>query len=577
MATEGEKRIRDILVRIDGRGYKQYEFLEGEHRFPRFTLCIDHAQGDPFASPSLLRVLVPQSLARFPEETFSSSVRAIALRDFIARQFAVAIRRLIKGHRGTGHSGMMAVDAGGQEILERSACVVNDHRVEVRFVAGLPAFGRSCAGREAAAMLLEEIPRVVEASLFYAALDAAALARHLQRAEDQEALRSQLEELRLVAFVADGAVLPRASGVSEEPLTGPRVVPFTTPPELRVALETPNRGRIAGMGIPEGVTLVVGGGYHGKSTLLHALDRGVYNHIPGDGRECVVAMPNAVKIRAEDGRSVEKVDISPFISNLPLQKDTTAFSTENASGSTSQAANIVEALEYGTSLLLIDEDTSATNFMIRDARMQKLVPKSREPITPFIDQVRNLVTEHKVSSVIVLGGSGDYFDVADTVIAMTNYLPSVVTAEAHRIAQAIPTNRAAESPGRFGPIRKRAIQPQSINPYRRDRIKVSARGLKAIEFGQETIDLLNVEQLVDVSQTRVIGDIVVYAWRQGYFDEQTDLREAIERVFDDIAAQGLGVISPHKGQHPGDYALPRLQEVAMAINRLRTLMVRQLG
>ena len=569
--------LRDTLRRIDGRGYKVYQDVEGEYQFDRFVLAVDHAQGDPFAAPSLVRVRVPQRLAAFPPELFSSRVRRTALEDYITRQFAQAIRRVVKGHRGTGHSGLVAVDAGGQEILERTSCLVTEGFVEVRFVMGLPAFGRTCQGREASAMFFEEVPKLVDTSLLHASLDAATLERHVAVAEDQDALRAQLEARKLVAFVADGAVLPRASGVSEEPMKTPNLVRFASPPELRVELDAPNRGKVVGMGIPTGVTLICGGGFHGKSTLLRALDRGVYNHIPGDGREYVVCRHDAAKIRAEDGRSVEKVDISPFISNLPFQKDTSAFSTENASGSTSQAANIVEALEYGTSLLLIDEDTSATNFMIRDGRMQKLVPKSNEPITPFIDQVQNLYRQHGVSSVLVVGGSGDYFEVADTVIRLNNYLPSVVTEEAHGIAEAMPTYRTKEAPPAFGQIVQRAVIDESLDPYRRGRMKVAARGLRAIQFGEQTIDLQSVEQLVDPSQTRAIADTLVYGLRQGYFDGEVPLAQALRRIFADVSAGGLDIISPHPGQYPGDYALPRLQEMAAAINRMRELRVRQVG
>lgn len=571
-----ESDLRQRLRSIDGRGYKAYEQIEGEYRFPRFILAIDHAQGDPFASPSMVRVRVPQRLAGFPAALFSSPVRRTAAEDFVTRAFDAAIKKVVKGHRGTGHSGMMAVDSGGQEILERTSCVVNDQYVEVRFVLGLPAYGRSCQAGEAIPMFHQEIPSLVEMALFYSALPLEALTLHVQVAEDQEALRAQLEERGLVAFVADGSVLPRASGVSDQPLTGPQVVKFASPSDLRVELNAPNRGKVAGMGIPEGVTLIVGGGYHGKSTLLAALSRSVYDHIPGDGREYVVTRADAVKIRAEDGRSVEKVDISPFISNLPFQKDTSAFSTENASGSTSQAANIVEALEYGTSLLLIDEDTSATNFMIRDGRMQRLVPKEGEPITPFIDQVRNLARQYRVSTVVVVGGSGDYFDVADTVIRMKDYLPSVATDEAHRIAAQMPTHREKEAPAQFGRIVPRAIVAESLDPYRKGRTRVSARGLHAVEFGRHTISLQSVEQLVDPSQTRAIADILLYGLRQGYFDRNAPLASALERIYADIARAGLDVISPHRGQHPGDYARPRLQEVAQAINRLRGLDVRQL-
>jgi len=567
-----EQRLRQI----DRRGYPAYKDLAGSYEFPGYTLYLDHVQGDPFASPSLLRVRVPQQLARFPAELFSSPVRRVALEDFITRQFATAIRRHVKGNRGTGKSGMVAVDVGGQEVLERTSCVVTERYVEVRFSAGLPAAGRTVLANEAHAMFYQEIPLLVKAALYYESLDREAVRRHVEVAEDAQALRDQLEARGLVAFVADGAVLPRESGISPRPMRADRAVRFVSPPELRVELQAPNRGRLSGMGIPRGVTLIVGGGYHGKSTLLSALEMGVYNHIPGDGREYVVSRADAVKIRAEDGRRVEKVDITPFISNLPFQKDTSAFSTENASGSTSQAANILEALEAGSRLLMMDEDSCATNFMIRDERMQKLVPKEKEPITPFIDQVRNLYREHGVSTILVIGGSGDYFDVADTVISMEDYLPRVVTEKAKAIAAADPSPRRPEAPGGFGRLVERIPLAESFNPYRGERVKVRARGMENIQFGQENIDLDDVEQLVDPSQSVAIANMLLYAVMRGYVDNRTTLRRLLERIYGEIAERGLEVISPHRGeQHPGDYAMPRLQEVAAAINRLRTLVVKQ--
>lgn len=567
-----EQRLR----LIDRKGYPAYKDLAGEYDFPGYTLFLDRVQGDPFAAPSLLRVRVPQRLAAFPRQLFSSPVRRVALEDYITRQFAAAIRRHVKGNRGTGKSGMIAVDVGGQEILERTSCVVNDQYVEVRFSAGLPAAGRTVLANEAYAMFYQEVPRLVQAALYYSSLDKEAVRRHVEVAEDAQALRGQLEGQGLVAFVADGAILPRESGISLRPMRADLAIKFASPPELRVELNTPNRGKIAGMGIPAGVTLIVGGGYHGKSTLLSALEMGIYNHIPGDGREYVVSRADAVKIRAEDGRRVEKVDISPFISNLPFQKDTTAFSTDNASGSTSQAANIVEALEAGARLLMMDEDTCATNFMIRDEKMQKLVPKEKEPITPFIDQVRNLHKEHGVSTILVMGGSGDYFEVADTVVFMDNYLPRVVTDRAHQIVADDPSPRIREAVGGFGRLVGRIPLAESFNPYKGERVKVKARGMESIQFGRESIDLDNVEQLVDPSQSEAIADMLLYALNRGYFDNRSELHRVLKRIYDDIAAQGLDVISPYRGgRHPGDYALPRPQEVAAAINRLRTLVVRQ--
>lgn len=566
--------LKQKLERLDGRGYKAYREIAGSYRFPRFTLFIDRVQADPFASPSRLRARVEQPLAGFDPSLYRSRSRQVALRDYLARAFRQQIGLYVKGRRGTGKSGLVAVDAGGQEILERTAVVVNDRFVEVRFAAGLPASGRRCLGLEAAAMLLEEIPKVVEESLFHEALDQGELRAHIDRAEDQDWLRGRLPELGLVAFVAEGSVLPRESGISDTPLQHGHMVKLTAPPELMVEVDLPHQGRITGMGIPEGVTLIAGGGYHGKSTLLKALERSVYDHVPGDGRDLAVTRGDAVKIRAEDGRRVEKVNISPFISHLPFGVSTARFSTGNASGSTSQAANIVEALEAGARLLFIDEDTSATNFMIRDSLMQRLISKDKEPITPFIDQVANLYKEHGVSTILVMGGSGDYFEVADTVIAMENYRPRVVTGEARQIAAGRQDRRTREGGGRFGPLPRRVPLPGGIDPMRGRKEKVSARSLSHLLFGRQTVELSQVEQLVDMSQTQAIGDMVLYGLKKGYFDGKAGLAEIIGRIFSDIEAAGLDVIASSPGP---DHALPRPYEVVATLNRLRTFEIKTLS
>ncbi len=573
--------LKRKLESLDGRGYKAYKQIRGAYSFHRFTLFIDYVQGDPYAAPSRLRVRVPREASGFPPALSEGRARRVALEDYLARAFRAAIRKHVKGRRGSGRSGMVDIDSGGQEILERTAALVTDEFVELRFVVGLPAAGRRCLGREAQAILGGEVPVLVEESLSHGSLDAGSVKAHVEAAEDQQALRELLAESGLVAFVADGAVLPRESGVSDLPLGRGRVVEFRAPAELRVEFDLPNRGRVGGMGIPEGVTLVTGGGYHGKSTLLKALERGVYDHVPGDGRELVVTRADAVKIRAEDGRRVEKVDISPLIADLPFDADTTAFSTENASGSTSQAANIVEALEVGSRLLLIDEDTSATNFMIRDEMMQRLIAKEKEPITPFIDQVDTLYREHGVSTVLVMGGSGDYFEVADTVIAMENYQPKVVTQQAREIVASHPGRRRREGGGRFGALVERCPRPGCIDPARGRKEKVSVRGTKTIVFGSETVDVGLVEQLVDESQARAIAEMARHAVRAGYVDGDTSMRELLARVLADVEQGGLDVISPHiaqgapTGAHPGDFALPRGFELAAMLNRLRSLRIEQ--
>ncbi|MFQ5928651.1 MAG: ABC-ATPase domain-containing protein [Acidobacteriota bacterium] len=566
--------LRQTLHRIDGRGYKAYKDIKGVYDFAEFSLSIDHVQGDPFAVRSRLSVQIPSPRAGFPFELYSNQIRNIALADFLARSFDKAIRKIAKGKRGTGHSGLFWIDSGEQEVLERNSVVISSDFVEARFSMGLPAAGRRILGRQAEEMLFQELPRIVDHSVFYQNLPTESLKQHVEVVEDQEMLRQQLEEPNLVAFVANDSILPRRSGVDDRPLTaasGEIVVPFQSPPELQVELRRPNLGPIRGMGIPKGVTLIVGGGFHGKSTLLRALERGVYNHIPGDGREWTVTVPSGVKIRAEDGRYIEKADISPFIRNLPYGKDTAAFCTENASGSTSQAANIIEALEVGAKLLLMDEDTSATNFIIRDARMQALVEKEKEPITPFIDKVRQLFEDYATSTILVMGGSGDYFETADRIIMLDQYRPVQVTQEAKEIMKIFPTKRQAEGGDHFGKLPNRRPLAKSFDPSRGKRdVKIDAKGLKKILFGTTALDLSALEQLVDLSQTRAIGEAIFY-YANHYASTGLSLKEGLQHLVEDLEGNGLDMLTPHK---VGNLARPRLFEIAFAINRMRSLQVR---
>ena len=563
------EELRKILTRLDGKGYKAYKDIKGAYDYINFTLFIDHVQGDPFASPSRVRAEVKMDKAGFPYDLWDSRLKKIALEDYLARQFSFAIRRGCKGRRGIGKSGLVAIDSGRQEVLERNSVNVDEQKVEVRFIVGLPASGRTILGLEAIAMFFQEIPQIVEKSLFLRNLKTNELRSHIKLAEDQGVLRKWLKEKDLVAFVANGAILPRRSGVDDRPLQM-GVVPFRSPQELEVEVELPNRGVLQGMGIPQGVTLIVGGGFHGKSTLLNAIELGVYNHVPGDGREYIATHDAAVKIRAEDGRSIEKVTISPFISNLPLKRDTKRFSTENASGSTSQAANIIEAVGMGAQVLLIDEDTSATNFMVRDERMQELVAKEKEPITPFIDKVQKLYRDYGVSTVLVMGGSGDYFDVADTILMMDEYRPCCVTEKAKEIALRHEVKRVDEGGGSFGEFSDRKPKASSFDSQRGRRdVKIDAKGLKGILYGTDFIDLSYLEQLVDISQTRCIGFLIHY-YVSHYLDKSEDLKKGLEKVMCDVEEKGFDILLPYK---VGNLALPRIYEVAGAINRMRCLKV----
>lgn len=562
--------LKKALIGLDGKGYRAYRDVKGEWEFQGYTLSVDHVQGDPFAVPSRLRVRIPSVLAEIPWSCLESRTRVIGARALLARQFAAVAERRSR-RLGTGRSGEIRMVAPGQEVIEHTSVhIAKDGAVEARFSVGLPARGRRIMGPAAADLLCRVVPLCIEESLLGAAVGKDALIQHSKTNEDADLLRDSLGEFGLVAFVADGARLARTSGIEDTPLTGPESVPFESPPELRVQVELPHHGNLTGMGVPEGVTLIVGGGYHGKSTLLQALQWGVYNHRPGDGREFVVTQSGAVKIRAEDGRSVVGVDISPFISTLPGGRDTEFFSTPNASGSTSQAAAISESAEAGAHLLLIDEDTAATNFMIRDRRMQALVPREKEPITPLLDRVRQLYDELGISTVLVIGGSGDYLDVADTVIAMDEYLPRQATADARRIARTFPTGRSQESTGKLRAPTSRIPLPRSLLPSEGDqlpRVKVPDR--RRIYFGSETIDISAVEQVVSGSQARSVGAALLLAAHR-FVDGRSSLGEILDKVERLVATEGLDVLD---ARGVGNLAAFRRFELAAALNRLRSLRV----
>ncbi|MEO0885612.1 MAG: ABC-ATPase domain-containing protein [Cyanobacteria bacterium J06648_10] len=568
--TDLEERLKGL----EGRSYREYKGIKGNYAFPTFVLSVDYVQGDPFATPSRIRIRLPQSVAGFPNQWMTDYGCQWAIADYITRQVAQVARNIGK-KRGAGKSGEIAVAMPSQAILRRTAVWVDKGAVELRLTVGLPALGRRVAGKAAAALLCENIPALVARTLNYSALDEIALKQQVQTHQDADALRNQLEDKGLVAFIGAGACLPRRSGIDERPLQAGSVG-FAPPIEDTITLETPHSGQIQGLGIRAGVTLIVGGGYHGKSTLLRAIEQGIYNHVPGDGRERVVAHSATVKIRAEDGRSVSGVDISPVINHLPQGRSSQAFSTQNASGSTSQAAALMEAVEAGAQVLLIDEDTAATNFMIRDRNMQALIAKDKEPITPFVDKVRQLYDDYGVSTILVMGGSGDYFAVADTVIAMEDYQPSIVTEKAKAIARENPAQRAAEGTESFGKISPRAVLPGSLPTPKGDRpLKVKARQ-DGLMLGYENIDLKAIEQIAESHQVRVIAQAMIYADRY-YFDQGRSLSDVLDHVMEDIKRGGLDILAEEGSANGrrlmGNWASFRRFELAAAINRLRTIKV----
>ncbi len=580
--------LQTLLRNIDHRGYPAYKDTKGSYSFGSYVLSIDHVQGDPFAAPSKVSIHIDGKGAGFPAEYYGNRERRIALQDYLLRLFRREVDKYNFKAKGSGKSGLMTASRTGQEVLERTACEMDSANgsLTVRLEVGFPANGRTICSSELIRILFDFLPKCVQDVLFYKRLDRGEVEKTMFLADDRKYIRDALEERGLVAFVANGAVLPRESGVSDRPMKDS--VRFASPKSMEVEMNLPHKGLVKGMGIRKGITLIVGGGYHGKSTLLKALELGVYDHIAGDGREYVITAPDAVKIRAEDGRCVKKDDISMFVNNLPNGKQTGSFYTEDASGSTSQAANVIEAMESGSSLLLIDEDTCATNFMVRDELMQRVVHRDKEPITPFIERARYLYEKRGISCVIVAGSSGAYFHIADQIVQMDNYVPQEITALAKEEAAKYPVlllpdnepsgpdyRRAPAAAGSGGGGRDGARR----GGYRGghggsdrsggDRMKIKGMGKEAVSLNKETVDLRYVEQIADSEQVMTLGYLLAYA-ESNLFNGRDTMQKVVDNLMDLIGKKGLASIVP--GSYlPAGLALPRRQEIFACFNRYRNL------
>lgn len=558
-----------MLMAINRRGYPAYKDLRGSYQFPGYQLNIDHVQGDPFAAPSKLSIQVKKSQAGFPEFMYEKRYRRVALQDYLTRKFAKAVAPYLFQAKGSGKSGLISVSRCGQEILERTAFEIQDGNLLVRFEVGFPANGRTINAPELRKILFDYLPQAVRNSLYYKNLKEEDVKKVTDLADNQQAVRDELEKRNLVAFVANGSILPRESGVSQRPMKG--AVAFQSPESMEVELNLPHKGLLKGMGIPKGITLIVGGGYHGKSTLLKALEQGIYNHIEGDGREYVITAESAVKIRAEDGRSVSHVNISPFISDLPNGKDTVDFSTEDASGSTSQAANVVEAVQAGAKTLLIDEDTCATNFMVRDALMQSVVSGKQEPITPFTLQARELTETCGVSVVLVAGSSGSYFYIADKVLQMDNYRAFDITEKVAGVIDGTEGEKG-EIPISIETVfrnRERVMKVRKME-RKRDQIKIKQFGKDSFSIGKETVDLKYVEQILDSEQTATLS----YCLKK-LLEEMEKKPQNVDRLTETLwkEIQEKGMASLCGGTYlPVSMAEIRKQDIYACLNRYRGIL-----
>ena len=581
MKRSGE--LSQLLRSIDRKSYPAYKSLAGSYDFNDYILSIDHVQGDPFASPSRLSILVPARKAAFPMQLLDQPYKRTAAADYILRAFSRAIGRFAFKAGGSGKSGLIGVTRPGQEVLSRTACEFTKDGLLVRFEVGFPAAGRTVLAGELEKILFDYLPKCAASALRYPALPSGEVEQAVFLSEDQQYIRKQLDSLGLCAFVADGSVLPRESGISDRPME--KAVPFSSPDSLAVTLTLPHRGQLRGMGIRKGITLIAGGGYHGKSTLLKALERGVYDHIAGDGREFVITDATAMKLRAEDGRKITNADISLFINDLPNKTDTHRFCTLDASGSTSQAAAIVEGIEAGSRLFLIDEDTSATNFMVRDALMEEVVSKNHEPITPFLERARDLYEKAGISTILVVGSCGSYFYVADTVLQMDGYRAFDITDNVTQVLKKHGEHRfcadnfCLPATDRILPLTKKNTgkNPAENNQrfsgkgrFDKDRsggrphkehehAKVKTLGKTSFMIDRDTLDLRYVEQLVDSEQTAALSYLLRYA-KEHFAGSGITLTALVDQLEALLDAKGLASICD-SSYIPVGLSRPRRQEI----------------
>ena len=493
--------LKNKLESIHRKSYPAYKSLRGSYTFGDFVLSIDHVQGDPFAAPSSLHVELPLKKAGFPEKYLEKRHTKTALEDLILRSFSKALDQYSFKAKGSGKSGLISTSRPGPEIMRRTAVEFNNIALLVRFEVGFPANGRTINAQELEKILLEFLPQIVKTCLFYWSWEKEKIQACYELAENQQRIREVLEERKLVAFCANGSILPRKSG----------------------------------------------------------------------GREYVITRADALKLRAEDGRAVSHLDLSLFIHDLPNGKDTHCFSTEDASGSTSQAAGVLEGMEAETSCFLIDEDTSATNFLVRDAFMQRVVSGDQEPITPFIARVRDLYEKVGISTILVAGSSGAFFHVADTIIQMDAYRPKDVKTSVEALLPEYPPADFGSNAEPFTlPTEKRMfVMERKIKRHgrgeREERIKTKVMGTDGFSIEHNIVDLRYVEQLIDTEQTAALAAILKHIVKKGSIC--MEMQELVAEINTLLKKKGMAAFV--EGALSCGYAYPRKEEIYLMLNRFR--------
>ncbi len=564
-----KREFYNMLMDIEGKDSSEYARLVGDFDFSRFVLKISQVPAESSTSPALFIVRVPQIIAGFPPHYFDTPVRRTALEDFLTRKVADQIDTLAQYNEEGISRRHLSVAMPGQKILPRTSMLVTEEYVEARIYVMLPQRDGRVDGERVRDIFFEELASVVNASLVYCNLDERELTAFVNSMEDADQIRQTLSMRGLLGFVADGSMLARMGNTDFPDYEA--VTPLRVDSDIQVEMEVPNGGTIKGLGIPAGLTLILGDSYSGRIDLMKALAAGIYNHIPGDGRELAVTVPDAVSVAAEPGRSVQKVDVSLFIKEMEAGSQPAEFSTAEAEPSASQAAGVMEALEIGARAFLFDESTSAAAFLTRDTRLSSLMPEAERRIAPLAQRARHMVDDLGVSIVVAGAASvAEFIPVADTILRIDEYAVYDVTQAAKALDPAQFQIEEDPNPPDFAQERNRWVVPSSIDSSKgTDDQHIVAESIELLRFGRGLINLQNITQMADKHQTATIGLILYYA-RLRYMDESRPLREVMDLIDRDLGTEGLEVLSRDLR---GDLARPRRYEIAAALNRLSSLRV----
>ena len=564
------KEFYNILSEIDGKPFAEYERLLGDFDFARYVIKCMKIDAAHDAENPVFNIRIPQSIAELPGHLYDSPVRRTALEDYLTRNFCAVAGRIARFNESGWARRNIIIAEPGQKILPRTSVVVTKEYIDVRVRIALPykvyVSGERLVDAEMARrVFFEDMPETVSSSIFCCNLNLAEVEDFVNGMEDADRIRQTLSTLGLVSFVGEGSLLAREQDTDLPDYD--QIAPFEVSEAAQTSIDVPNAGKVIGLGIPAGLTVVLGDAANGRKDFMSAIAAGVFNHIPGDGRETVITVSDAVQVATERGRSVQEVNITPFLSESE-SGNPASYSTRAADSFISQAAATIEALEVGARVLIVDENTSSSAFLTTDARVAGLLGAT--PRASLAQRARQMVDELGIS--IVIGGENlvaEYIPVADTVLKVEDFQVTNITEEAKALNLAVPPEAPAVN---LSPMlgRSRWIMPSSIDAAVGSKdVVIEAIDLNAIRFGRSIIELDSVSQIADESQTLTLGLLLYYA-KLRYMQEGYPLREMLDMIDRDLSSEGLGTISR---ELRGDLARPRRYELAAALNRLPTFRV----